>query len=110
MIIANRSVQINISEQAISDFCKRWHIEDLALFGSVVREDFNSDSDVDVLISLPPDVFPSVTEWLAMIRELSSIFGRPVDLLTRATVERDHNSLFKASVLNSTQTMYTRQF
>jgi len=106
MTIAGRNVQINIPEQAIAKFCKRWHIEELALFGSVVRADFNSDSDVDVLISLPSDIFPSVTEWLAMVGELSKIFGRPVDLMTRAALERDHNALFKASVLNSAQIIY----
>ena len=69
------------SEQ-IADFCRRHHIRRLALFGSVLRDDFRPDSDVDVLVEFEPGHTPGLS-FFAMEEELSGIIGREVDLNTR---------------------------
>jgi predicted nucleotidyltransferase len=76
---------IEISEEKIADFCRRGHIMRLALFGSILREDFLPDSDLDVLVEFESGQEPGLA-FFAMERELSEIFGRKVDLNTREQV------------------------
>jgi len=75
------SARIHIEHQRVADFCKRWGVTRLALFGSVLRDDFNAASDVDVLVTIAPDAATSYWDWPDMQDELESIFGRKVDLV-----------------------------
>jgi hypothetical protein len=74
--------QLAIDRRRISDFCRKHHIRKLALFGSVVRNDFGPASDVDVLVEFEPGHVPGLA-FFAMEEELSRILGRKVDLNTR---------------------------
>ncbi len=73
--------KLEIPKEQVAEFCRRHHIHRLALFGSVVRDDFQSDSDVDVLVEFEPGFVPGL-EFFALETELSEIFGRRVDLNT----------------------------
>ena len=73
--------RIDIPREAIAAFCRRHHIRRLALFGSVLRDDFRPDSDIDVLVEFEPGHTPGFA-FFAMEDELSRIFGRKVDLNT----------------------------
>jgi predicted nucleotidyltransferase len=73
--------RIGIPQDAIADFCRRHHIRKLALFGSVLRDDFHPASDVDVLVEFDPDHVPGLA-FFDMEGELSKILGRKVDLNT----------------------------
>lgn len=73
--------EINRSAPAIRDFCERYHIRRIALFGSVMRDDFRPDSDVDVLVEFEPGHVPGLA-FFRMESELSDILGRKVDLNT----------------------------
>ena len=73
--------RLDIDKKKIADFCKKNHIRRLALFGSVLRDDFGPDSDVDVLVEFEPDHIPGL-DFFAMQDELSLIIGRKVDLNT----------------------------
>ena len=73
--------KIEVPAKTIRDFCRRHHIRRLAFFGSVLREDFRADSDVDVLVEFEPDRVPGLA-FFAMQDELSRILGRQVDLNT----------------------------
>ena len=75
------TARIEIPYDRIADFCRRNHIRKLSLFGSVVREDFKPDSDVDVLVEFEPEYTPGL-RFFSMQTELSQILGRPVDLNT----------------------------
>jgi uncharacterized protein len=97
---------INLSETEIADFCKRWCIRELALFGSVLREDFGPDSDIDVLISFAPEADWGLFDHLRMEEELSHLFNRNVDLLTRRAVEHNHNAPRRQEILGTAQTIY----
>jgi len=73
--------QIGIDRERIADFCRKRHIRRLALFGSVLREDFGPESDVDVLVEFEPGHVPGLA-FFTIERELSEILGRKVDLNT----------------------------
>jgi|SRR6516165_1078243 predicted nucleotidyltransferase len=74
-------IRIAIDRERLAGFCQRNHIHRLALFGSVLREDFGPDSDVDVLVEFEPGRIPGL-RFFALERELSEILGRKVDLDT----------------------------
>jgi predicted nucleotidyltransferase len=74
-------VRIPVDRKKIADFCRKHHIRRLAFFGSVLREDFRPDSDVDVLVEFEPGRAPGLA-FFSMEQELSEILGRRVDLNT----------------------------
>lgn len=74
---------ITLDGTAIEEFCRKWRISELCLFGSVLRDDFNEDSDVDVLISYEGDHYLDRAERLAAQEELSAILGRKVDWVNK---------------------------
>lgn len=100
------SVRIDIPYDEIRAFCKRWKVTELALFGSVLRDDFRSDSDIDVLISLEPGVHWPGGGYGGMTEELEEIFGRKVDLHERPALEQSRNYLIRNHVLRSLQVIY----
>ena len=95
------SPRIPIPQDAIADFCRRWQVTEFALFGSVLRDDFGPDSDVDVLVAFSPDAKHSLFDLVRMEDELRTIFGRRVDLVTRRAVERTTNEWRRQSILAS---------
>jgi hypothetical protein len=78
---------IEIPSEKLAEFCRRHHIRKLSLFGSVVREDFGPESDVDVLVEFEPAHTPGLA-FFAMQRELSELLGRAVDLNTPECLSR----------------------
>jgi len=98
--------KIGISEVQIAAFCRRWRIIELALFGSVLRDDFGPESDVDVLVAFAPDADWGLLDHLRMEHELAELLGRPVDLLTRRAVERSHNPLRRQDILSTAEVVY----
>ena len=76
-------LHIKIDEGRIEAFCQKWHIKELSLFGSALREDFSAESDVDVLVDFASDADVSLDDWLDMIDELKVLFGREVDLIDK---------------------------
>lgn len=87
MVAAN----IDIPIARIRDFCVRWKITELALFGSILRDDFRSDSDVDVLVEFAPDAEWDYWDgWPEMLEELEKIFGRKVDLVEKVALKNPY--------------------
>ena len=78
---------IHIDRAKLADFCRRHHIRKLSLFGSVLRDDFRPDSDIDVLVEFEPGHVPGLA-FFTMEAELSSILGRKVDLNTPQFLSR----------------------
>ena len=76
-----RKSRMEIPDQLIAEFCEKNHIRKLSLFGSVLRDDFSPNSDVDVLVEFQPDFVPGLA-FFTMERELGEILGRQVDLNT----------------------------
>jgi len=98
--------QMAIDRDKISAFCRKWKVKELALFGSVLREDFGPDSDVDVLVSFEADAAWNLWDHHHMNEELQEILGRKVDLVTRPAVERSPNWIRRKAILESAETIY----
>ena len=92
---------IRISSEKIAEFCRKHHIRKLALFGSVLREDFRSDSDVDVLVEFEPGHEPGFS-FFGIQEELSDLIGRKVDLNTASFLSR----YFRDRVLEEVEVQY----
>ncbi len=97
------ATRIHIDRGSLADFCRRHHVRKLSLFGSVLRDDFRADSDVDVLVELEPDQVPGFIALHDMEEELSSLLGgRAVDLVT----ERFLNHRIRDRVLARAEVQY----
>ena len=100
------SAHIQIPGPHIESFCRRWQVSELALFGSVVREDFGPDSDVDVLIQFQPQARHTLLDMARMEAELRQIFGRDVDLVERSAVEQSRNYIRRKAILQSAESIH----
>jgi predicted nucleotidyltransferase len=98
--------RIEIPKDRIADFCRRWKVTELALFGSVLRGDFGPDSDVDALVSFAPDARWSLFDLVTMQDELKAILGREVDLVERVAVERSENYIRRKGILSNLEVIY----
>jgi predicted nucleotidyltransferase len=96
-------VKIRIPKQLITGFCRRNHIRKLSLFGSVLRDDFTPESDVDVLVEFEPGHTPGLA-FFAMQRELSGILGKNIDLNTA----EDLSPYFRQEVLDEAEVLYVK--
>jgi len=97
---------IHIERERLEDFCRRWEIAELALFGSALREDFGPDSDVDVLVRFLPEAQHSLFDMVRMQEELEGVFGRKVDLVSRRGIESSRNYLRRRAILDSAEVVY----
>ncbi len=100
------SVQIEIPSDRIVAFCERWQVSELALFGSVLRDDFGSESDIDILIEFVKEARHTLFDLVDMEEELKAIFGREVDLVERAGIEQSRNHLRRKTILRSAEMIY----
>ena len=100
------SPRIAVDQELIAQFCRRWKIRELAFFGSVLRDDFRPDSDVDVLVSFERDADWGLWDAVAMEDELSAILGRKVDLVSRRAVERSDNWIRRRAILAAAEPIY----
>lgn len=98
--------QVTIPTDKISDFCRRWKVTELALFGSALRRDFSPDSDVDILVSFVPEARWSLFDLVVMENELQAILDREVDLVERTAVEQAENYIRRRSILNNIEVIY----
>ena len=96
------SVRIQIPEDRIADFCRRWKVKELAIFGSALGDDFRPDSDVDVLVVFEDDAKGDLFDHMKAEEELKQIFGREVDLVEKKAIRnpfRRHHILSHYEVI-----------
>jgi predicted nucleotidyltransferase len=96
---------LEVDADALTAFCRRWAITELAAFGSVLRDDFRPDSDIDILVTFAPDEQWAFRDLMEMESELSRTLGRPVDLVERRAVEENPNWLTRQSILGSAKVL-----
>jgi len=101
-----RKNHLEINEHQLKDFCHRWKISELALFGSVLRDDFRNDSDIDAIVTFLPDVIWSLLDQVKMEQEISEFLGRSVDLISKRAIEMNKNWIIREEILNSAETIY----
>lgn len=97
------TLPIALDREKIAAFCRRWKIKELALFGSVLREDFRPDSDVDVLVSFEPESGITFDNRVEMLDELTEIFGRKVDLVEKDVIR---NPFRRHEILTTKEVVY----
>jgi hypothetical protein len=95
--------KLRIPRKKIFDFCQRWSITEFSLFGSILREDFRPDSDIDVLVSIDPKAHIGLLELVDMQLELEKMFKRPVDLVEK---EGLINPYRRREILRTAQVVY----
>lgn len=100
------AAKIPLPDFDIEDFCRRWQVSELGLFGSVLRDDFRPDSDVDVLVTFAPGAHWSLFDMVHMQKELELILGREVDLVERRAVEQSENYIRRKRILGSLVPVY----
>ena len=95
-------VKIKVPKKELADFCRRYNVQKLALFGSVLGENFRAESDVDVLVSFQPNTKIGFITFSRMQRELAELFNRPVDLVPMDGLK----PVIRASVLSNIEEVY----
>jgi uncharacterized protein len=96
-------LQIVVPIDKIKEFCLRWRIAEFSLFGSVLRDDFRPDSDVDVMVSFEEGAGWGLFEIVDMQEELRSIFGRDVDLVEKGAIR---NPFRRHSIMNNREILH----
>ena len=87
--------------RAVRDWCRRWQVAEFALFGSALSGPFDDARDIDVLVSFLPEASWSLFDHVQMREELATVFGKPVDLLTRRAVEASRNEYRRRAILDT---------
>ena len=100
------NVHIHTLRDDLKEFCERWGVVELALFGSALRDELGPESDVDILVSFDDEARPTLLDMVRMEDELTEFFGRPADLLERDAIEASHNYIRRNAILNSAETIY----
>lgn len=96
----------SISLETIEVFCRKWKVHELSLFGSILRDDFGPQSDIDVLVEFEPDANWSLLDLIGAERELADLLGRHVDLVERCCVEDSHNWIRRRHILENARRVY----
>lgn len=102
-------LNINLEIDKIRDICQQWQIKELALFGSVLREDFNLNSDIDMLVSFTENAKITFFDLDLIESEFSKLFERPVDIVTKRSIEQTHNWIRKKNILKNAQIIYEQR-
>ncbi len=101
----NALLPIHLPSEPLQSFCRKWMVSEFAFFGSVLRDDFRPDSDVDVLVSFQPEHSWSLFDLLDMQDELSALLGRTVDLVTKGALR---NPFRRYEILTTRRVIYAR--
>ena len=99
-------LRIELPADKLAEFCRRWQIAELAVFGSVLGPDFKSESDVDMLVTFGADARWSLLDHVRMQDELSDLLGRKVDLVSRKGIERSRNYIRRRAILETSEVIY----
>ncbi len=92
---------IDLPMEKIAEFCHRWQVTEFALFGSVLRDDFRADSDIDVMVEFHPEAHPMFSTLDQMEADLKAIFDRDVNLITHQGIVTSRNYLRRQEILSS---------
>lgn len=96
-------LDLDIYAERLADFCRKWKVKELSLFGSALRDDFGPDSDVDLLVEFETGAPWSLYDIVDMMAELKAIFGREIDLVEKAGLK---NPFRRHSILRTRKIVY----
>ena len=99
-------INLGVEPEIIADFCQKWKISKLSAFGSIVREELQPESDIDLLVTFSDNADWTMFDHFNMEEELSHILGREVDLVNIKALEENQNPIYKQEILNSARQIY----
>jgi hypothetical protein len=99
-------MDFGIQQERIVEFCRRWKIRRLAVFGSAVRGKLRADSDIDLLVTFASDAGWSMFDHYRMEDELVKLLGREVDLVSKVAIEENPNPIFRHEIIDSAMEIY----
>lgn len=105
---SDNQLHIKVPRRRIVEFCRKWKIVEFSFFGSVLRDDFRPESDIDVLVKFVPNFPWGLFDLVKMQDELSNMLKRPVDLVNKKAVNNSTNWIRKESILDSAMVYYER--
>ena len=97
---------IIIQEEKLNEICSNFSIKELSLFGSALRSDFSSESDIDLLVEFKPDSGISLFDLVDLKKEFEKVFGREVDIVSKNAIKRSRNHLRKKGILENYKVIY----
>jgi hypothetical protein len=97
------NANVQLDREALAAFCQKWRIRELSIFGSALRDDFGSDSDLDFLVSFEPEAGWDLFDLFDMKEELEKRYGRPVDLIEKEALR---NPWRKYEILRTREVIY----
>ena len=95
--------KVSIPKEKISEFCQRWEIIEFSLFGSILRDDFNEQSDIDILVTFAEDAEIGLFEIAQIKIELEELYDRPVDVIEKASLRNPYR---RKEILNTAEVFY----
>ena len=98
--------RLGISTEEIAQFCQRWNITEMALFGSVLSDRFHADSDIDILIRFAPNARQGLLTLAKIKHELEASIGREVDLAVKESIENSENWIRRQEILKTAEVIY----
>jgi hypothetical protein len=99
-------MDLGVPADKVADFCRRWRIKTLAVFGSAVRGELRPGNDIDLLVTFQSDADWTMFDHFTMEEELSRVFGREVDLVTIRALEENRNPVYRRKILESARQIY----
>ena len=100
------NTEVEIPTDRIREFCEKWQIAEFSLFGSVLRNDFTPESDVDVLVQFAAETHYGMFDLVQIEQELQELLGRKVDLIEREAIEQTPNYIRRREILSSAEVVY----
>lgn len=109
MTLAKIYERLKITPETLAKFCQENQIQELAVFGSILRDDFNEKSDIDLLVSYQPAAKRGLIQKIQMTETLKSLFNRDVDLVSKKAIENSHNWIRRHNILDSAEVIYVER-
>jgi predicted nucleotidyltransferase len=100
------AIDLGVDASVIADFCRRWKIKQLAVFGSAAAGVLRPDSDIDLLVTFDPDADWTMFDHYRMENELAELFARDVDLVNVRALEENPNRIYQQQILSSARVVY----
>jgi len=100
---------LTLPRESLTKLCQHWQIIELSLFGSILREDFNVDSDIDVLVKFSEEARITFFDLDVIEEQLSQVFHRPVDVVTKQAIEQSHNPIRRKNILDNSKVIYEQR-
>lgn len=108
VIEATMKTALSLPQDKITAFCTNWQIAELSLFGSILRDDFRPDSDIDLLVTFSPEADWGLFDHVQMQHDLQEILGRDVDLVSKRAIENSENWIRRQEILSTAKVIYVQ--